>query len=68
MLDARAEFPNSTLADLYDVDVMPEQLRAAHRALDRMVDRLYSSTSFVGDRDRVEYLFSLYEKLITPLV
>ena len=68
VLDARAQFPSSTLADLYDVDVMPSQLRRAHRALDVAIDRLYRSAAFTGDRDRVEHLFGLYERLVTPLV
>lgn len=68
LLDARAQFPNSTLADLYDIDVMPHELRRAHRALDTAVDKLYRSNPFAGDRDRVEHLFALYEKLVTPLV
>jgi hypothetical protein len=67
VLDARAEFQNSTLADLYDVDVMPHQLRKAHQELDKAVDKLYRPTPFTGDRDRVEHLFGLYEKLIAPL-
>lgn len=67
VLDARAAFPTSTLADLYDVDVMPNQLRAAHRVLDTAVDRLYRPTAFTSDRDRVEHLFGLYERLVAPL-
>jgi hypothetical protein len=68
VLDARANFPTSTLADLYDVDAMPLQLRKAHHALDLAIDMLYRSTAFNGDRDRVEHLFGLYEKLIAPLI
>jgi hypothetical protein len=68
VLDARAQFRGSTLADLYDVDAMPWQLRKAHRALDRAVDKLYRSAAFTGDRDRAEHLFGLYEKLVAPLV
>lgn len=67
VLDARAEFPNSTLADLYDVDVMPHQLRKAHQELDKAVDKLYRPNAFTGDRDRDEHLFGLYEKLVAPL-
>lgn len=67
VLDARAQFPNSTLADLYDVDVMPRELRKAHRDLDTAVDKLYRSAPFSGDRNRVEHLFGLYEKLVVPL-
>ena len=67
VLDARSEFRESTLADLYDPDVMPGRLRKAHHDLDRAVDRLYRRSTFNSDRDRVEYLFGLYEKLISPL-
>ena len=41
VLDARAAHPDATLADLYDRDLMPVNLRRAHQALDRAVDRLY---------------------------
>jgi hypothetical protein len=68
VLDTRAQFPGATLADLYDVDAMPWQLRKAHSALDRAVDRLYRSAAFTGDRDRAEHLFGLYERLVAPLV
>ena len=68
VLDGRAQFPGSTLADLYDVDAMPPKLRKAHRALDHAVDKLYRSAAFEGDRDRAEHLFGLYERLVAPLV
>lgn len=68
ILDARAQFPNSTFADLYDIDAMPSQLRRAHRALDEAVDKLYRPAPFTGDLDRAEHLFGLYEKLVAPLV
>ena len=41
VLDARAAHPDATLADLYDPDLMPPDLRKAHQALDRAVDKLY---------------------------
>ena len=67
VLDARARYPNSTLANLYDPDQMPPDLRKAHRALDRAVDRRYRATRFTSERERVEFLFALYEKMRTPL-
>ena len=67
VLDARAAHPGATLADLYDPDVMPADLRKAHRALDLAVDKLYRSAPFESDRERVEHLFGLYEKLVAPL-
>lgn len=67
VLDAREAHPTSSLADLYDPDTMPANLRKAHAALDTAVDRLYRRTPFDSDRDRVEHLFGLYEKLVNPL-
>jgi hypothetical protein len=68
VMDARAQHADSTLADLYDVDSMPTALRRAHRSLDEAVDRLYRRGAFAGDRDRVEHLFGMYERLVTPLI
>jgi len=67
VMDARAAFPEATLADLYDPDSMPPRLRKAHQALDKAVDRLYRSTPFSSDRERAEHLFGLYEGLTAPL-
>ena len=67
VLKARAVHPDATLADLYDPDLMPPNLRRAHQALDRAVDRLYRHTGFSSERERVEHLFMLYEKMQTPL-
>ena len=46
---------------------MPPDLRRAHRALDRAVDRLYRRAGFASERERVEHLFMLYEKMRAPL-
>jgi len=67
VLNARAAYPDATLADLYDPDLMPSNLRHAHRALDRAVDRLYRSPGFASERERAEHLFMLYEKMRAPL-
>lgn len=67
VLDARAAHPTSSLADLYDPDTMPGDLRKAHAALDSAVDRLYRPAPFASDRDRVEHLFGRYEALVNPL-
>lgn len=67
VLDARAAHPTSSLADLYDPDTMPANLRRAHAALDTAVDRLYRPAPFTADRDRVEHLFGRYEALVNPL-
>ena len=67
VLDARAAHPDATLADLYDPDLMPPDLRRAHRALDRAADRLYRRAGFASERERVEHMFMLYEKMRAPL-
>jgi hypothetical protein len=68
VLDARALPKNATssLADLYDPDTMPAELRKAHRELDMAVDKLYRARPFKSDRERVEHLFPLYEALVQP--
>ena len=68
VLDARAQFPGSTLADLYDPVAMPPALAKAHSQLDAAVDRCYRKEKFASDRARVEFLFELYEKLTAPLI
>lgn len=68
VLDSRAQFPDSTLAQLYDPAKMPPVLRKAHDALDRAVDRCYRKEPFTNERQRVEFLFALYEKLTAPLI
>lgn len=68
VLDARALPKNATssLADLYDPDTMPAELRKAHRDLDVAVDKLYRPRPFGSDRVRVEHLFPLYQALVEP--
>lgn len=68
VLDARLAHPGVTLATLYDPDVMPADLRKAHRALDLAVDRLYRKEPFADDRERVEHLFRLYEQMTAGLL
>lgn len=68
VLDARAKHSDSTLATLYDPDLMPPDLRKAHSDLDSAVDRLYKKGGFDSERARVEHLFMLYEKMMTPLI
>ena len=67
VLDARAAFPDVSLADLYDPNTMPPALTKAHAELDRTVEKCYRKEAFKSDRERVEFLFALYEKLANPL-
>jgi len=66
VLDARAEFPEATLAELYDDITMKDPLRQAHDKLDKAVDAIYHAGGFITDLDRVNHLFRLYEKMVTP--
>ncbi|MCH8046823.1 MAG: class I SAM-dependent DNA methyltransferase [Planctomycetes bacterium] len=68
VLDVRETHPDATLADLYDPLSMPTNLTKAHAKLDRAVDRCYRSQPFPNERNRVEYLFKLYQKLTAPLL
>lgn len=63
VLDARANHPTSSLADLYHPTTMPPDLRKAHEALDKAVDSCYRKEAFKSERERVEFLFGLYRKL-----
>ena len=67
VLDARAQFPEATLADLYDPDAMPQELLKAHRDLDSAVDACYGSRKFNTDLERLEFLFDLYRQYTDPL-
>lgn len=60
----REDYPDKTLADLYDPDKMPEPLREAHKALDHAVEKLYRDKPFRDASERLEHLFARYEKLI----
>ena len=68
VLDARALYANSTLADLYDPLSMPTELSKAHAKLDRAVDKCYRSKPFPSDRSRVEFLFEQYQRLTQPII
>jgi hypothetical protein len=67
VLNARAQFPDSSLADLYDPNTMPPVLVKAHQALDRAVDLCYRSQPFISDSKRMEFLFELYDKYTAGL-
>jgi hypothetical protein len=68
VLDARAQFPCATLADLYDPLTMPPELVKAHQNLDRAVDAAYGKTSFKTEAERVAFLFERYQQLTAPLM
>ncbi len=67
VLDARAQFPESSLADLYDPLTMPPVLLKAHQTLDKAVDAAYGKTNFKTEAERVAFLFELYQKYTSLL-
>ncbi|MDM8564679.1 class I SAM-dependent DNA methyltransferase [Candidatus Halobeggiatoa sp. HSG11] len=62
ILDVRAEFPDSSLADLYDPLTMPPKLVKAHQTLDKAVDLCYRPKPFPNEMARIGYLFELYNE------
>ena len=67
VLDARALFPESSLADLYDPNTMPPALVKAHQQLDKAVDLCYRPQPFPNETKRIEYLFELYDQYTAGL-
>ena len=63
ILDARAKYPDSSLADLYDETVMPPELRKAHQANDRAVMAAYGFSTKMTESECVAELFKMYESL-----
>jgi hypothetical protein len=68
VLDVRAEFPESSLADLYDPLTMPPKLVKAHQELDKAVDLCYRPQAFTNETARIEFLFDLYNEYTAPLL
>jgi hypothetical protein len=67
VLDVRLQFPNSSLADLYDPLTMPPALVKAHNELDKAVDLAYRPQPFTSEANRMVFLFELYEKYTADL-
>lgn len=67
VLDARLQFPDSTLATLYSPLTMPAPLRKAHNDLDKAVDKAYRAQPFTSELERIQFLFERYQQLTEPL-
>lgn len=63
ILDVREYHCERTLAELYDPDLMPEDLRRAHAEVDTLVDSIYSKRAYVTDEHRLSDLFARYVEL-----
>ena len=68
ILDTRALYPQSSLADLYHPLTMPAELVKAHNELDKAVDAAYGKANFKNERERIEFLFRLYQEYTAPLL
>ena len=68
VLDARAQFPAASLADLYDPLTMPPVLLKAHQTLDRAADAAYGKSGFKSEAERVAFLFDLHQKYTASLL
>lgn len=62
LLAREAHFP-ATIADLYDPEAMPDDLRAAHERNDETLERIYIGRRFRNDTERLEHLFKLYTEM-----
>lgn len=67
LLAREAHFP-ATIADLYDPENMPDDLRAAHERNDETLERIYIGRRFRNDTERLEKLFDLYTKMTADKV
>lgn len=64
VLDEREQHSGKTLAQLYDPDKMPQDLKEAHHQLDLAIEKCYRKKPFKSDEERLEYLFKFYEEMI----
>ncbi|MBY6117195.1 N-6 DNA methylase [Mameliella alba] len=67
ILKTRYKHHPATIAELYDPDKMPEDLRAAHRANDKLLESMYIGRPFKTDTERLEHLFKLYAAKVKKL-
>jgi hypothetical protein len=67
VLNTRKQFPDNSLADIYDPLYMPPALVKAHNDLDRAVDLAYRPQPFINETKRIEFLFELYDKYTAGL-
>lgn len=65
ILDEREKYSEKTLALLYKADKIPEGLKEAHHQLDLAIEQCYRKKPFRNDEERLEYLFKLYEEMIS---
>ncbi|MBR5401009.1 MAG: class I SAM-dependent DNA methyltransferase [Treponema sp.] len=65
IIEARENHPGKTLADLYNPESMPDDLKKAHEENDLAIEKIYRAKPFASDEERLEFLFKLYEQMIS---
>ena len=63
ILEARANYPSSSLLDLYSPENMPEDLKKAHHKLDKAMDAVFSDKPFKSEEERRKVLLEAYEEM-----
>lgn len=63
ILDIRDTYPGKTMADLYDPNKMPDDLREAHQNLDCIIEKCYQNKPFKDDNERLQVLFKMYKEM-----
>ena len=64
ILSIRENYPSKTISDLYDPNLMPKDLRLAHKNLDKVIEDLYSKKSFFNDEERLSFLIDYYNSMV----
>ncbi len=64
IIAARENHPGKTLAELYNPESMPDDLKKAHEENDFAIEKIYRARPFANDEERLEFLFRLYEQMI----
>lgn len=67
LLKAREQFLEKSLADLYDPNTMPAEIKSAHEELDSCIEESYRNQKFNSDEERLKFLFSLYDDRLKDL-
>ena len=65
IIEARENHPGKTLAKLYNPESMPSDLKKAHEENDLAIEKIYRAKPFASDEERLEFLFKLYEQMIS---
>lgn len=63
IIDLREENAELSLGEMYNPEIMPEELLEAHQELDLTVERIYRKVPFTSNEERLEYLFKQYAKM-----